>query len=293
MNITDAIIIGEGFIGLYSGIKLAEKGYNVKIFEKKNKILINNIKFIFHENNFNLKKMLQKLEINLDLIELDTKYFEIINSKLELMPTKLQQELKFNETCINILGKQITNILKKKFYDFDYLLKLDTYSAYQSIKKHYLISNKYYIVKESFLIILKKMRIYFKSLNGQIFTNHIINNINIINNNQLLLNINNKEWCCNIIISTISIKNLNKIYNFKFINNNLKRNNIIDKLILDKYHISLPNKLYSYNNEKILNNIKILNNQNLYFFICHFDFCKNPYWINNLIENINSIIKNI
>ena len=34
MNTTDAIIIGEGFLGLYSGIKLAEKGYNVKIFEK-------------------------------------------------------------------------------------------------------------------------------------------------------------------------------------------------------------------------------------------------------------------
>ena len=32
MNSTDAIIIGEGFLGLYSGIKLAEKGYNVTFF---------------------------------------------------------------------------------------------------------------------------------------------------------------------------------------------------------------------------------------------------------------------
>lgn len=293
MNATDAIIIGEGFLGLYSGIKLAEKGYNVKIFEKKNKILNNNIKFIFHENNFNLKKMLLKLDINLVSIELDNRYFEIINNKLELMPTKVQQEIKFNETCINIVGKNITHFLRKQFYDFDYLLGLDTLTAIQTIKKHYLISKKYYIIKESFLSILKKMRIYFKSLNGQIFINNNINNINITNNNEFILSINNKEWYCNIIISTISSNNLNKIYNFEILNKNLKKKNIYDKLILEKYHIAIPNKKDRFNNEKNINNIKMFNNQNIYFFICHFDFCKNPYWISNLIDNINDIMKNI
>ena len=39
MNTTDTIIIGEGFYGLFVGIKIAEKGYNVKIFEKKTKSL--------------------------------------------------------------------------------------------------------------------------------------------------------------------------------------------------------------------------------------------------------------
>jgi hypothetical protein len=293
MNTTDAIIIGEGFLGLYSGIKLAEKGYNVKIFEKKNKIFNNNIKYIFHENNYNLKKMLLKMDINLVSIELDNKYFEIINNKLELMPTKLKQETKFNETCINIVGKNITNFLQKNFYDFDYLLSLDTLKAIQSIKKHYLISKKYYIIKESFLSILKKMRIYFKSLNGQIFINNNINNISITNNNQFILSINNKQWDCNIIISTISSKNLNKIYNFEFLNENLKKINILDKKILEKYHIAIPNKKDRFNNEHNLNNIKIFNNENIYFFICHFDFCKNPYWINNLIDNINDIMKKI
>ena len=34
MNRTDTIIIGEGFIGLFAGIKIASKGYNVKYLKK-------------------------------------------------------------------------------------------------------------------------------------------------------------------------------------------------------------------------------------------------------------------
>ena len=50
MNTTDTIIIGEGFYGLFVGIKIAEKGYNVKIFEKKTKSLfINNLNYYHHD----------------------------------------------------------------------------------------------------------------------------------------------------------------------------------------------------------------------------------------------------
>ena len=64
MNTTDTIIIGEGFYGLFVGIKIAEKGYNVKIFEKKTKSLfINNLRLFFPENCTYIKKFLNKLNI--------------------------------------------------------------------------------------------------------------------------------------------------------------------------------------------------------------------------------------
>ena len=65
MNTTDTIIIGEGFYGLFVAIKIAEKGYNVKIFEKNAKPLFsNNIRFIFPDNYIFLKKFLHKLNIS-------------------------------------------------------------------------------------------------------------------------------------------------------------------------------------------------------------------------------------
>jgi predicted flavoprotein YhiN len=48
MNTTDTIVIGEGFYGLFVAIKIAEKGYNVKIFEKNTKpLFIQNIRLLF------------------------------------------------------------------------------------------------------------------------------------------------------------------------------------------------------------------------------------------------------
>ena len=51
MNTTDIIIIGEGFYGLFTGIKIAEKGYNVKIFEMNTKpLFITNLNCrIYHQ----------------------------------------------------------------------------------------------------------------------------------------------------------------------------------------------------------------------------------------------------
>ena len=70
MNITDVIVIGEDIIGLYTAIRASEKGYNVKIFEKKNKTYFSNHdKIVFSEQQHFMKKLMSKLGVPLEIIE--------------------------------------------------------------------------------------------------------------------------------------------------------------------------------------------------------------------------------
>ncbi len=65
MNTTDTIIIGEGFIGLFVGIKIAEKGYNVRIIEMNTKpLFITKLRLIYPDQYTYNKKNLNKLNIS-------------------------------------------------------------------------------------------------------------------------------------------------------------------------------------------------------------------------------------
>ena len=302
MNTTDTIIIGEGFFGLFVGIKIAEKGYNVKIFEKNTKpLFINNLRLIFPDNCTYIKKFLTKLNINYTTIHNNCSSIASIISTLDKMPTSLQQDTTFKDTCNNILNKFNINLLKNEIYEIDFLFNIDTESAIQLIKKNYINIQQYVKITESSLSILKKMREYFKSLNGQIYYNNKICLITINSSNQFICNINNRNWFSNILISTINIENLLLIYNW----NDHTKNNLINminiknkkvyKLILNKCHISIPIKYktsikkFNLNNRK---NCNILGNDT-HFYVCNEDFSNTPYWLNGTIDIINEITKYI
>ena len=139
MNTTDTIIIGEGFFGLFVGIKIAEKGYNVKIFEKKTKSLfINNLRLFFPENCTYIKKFLNKLNIAYTTIHNNNTTVSSIISNIDKMPTSLQQDTIFKDTCNNILNKHTVNLLKNEIYEIDFLFNIDTESAVQLIKRNYI-----------------------------------------------------------------------------------------------------------------------------------------------------------
>jgi len=302
MNTTDTIIIGEGFFGLFVGIKIAEKGYNVKIFEMNTKpLFITNLRLIFPEQYIYIKKFLNKLNISYTIIHNNNTTIASIISNLDKMPTSLQKDTLFKDTCNNILNKYNINLLKNEIYEIDFLLNIDTESAIQLIKKNYINIHQYIKVTESSLSILKKMREYFKSLNGQIYYNNRVFSLNINSSNQFICNINNRNWYSNILISTINIENLLLIFNW---NDHIKnylinminfKNKKVYKLILNKCHISIPIKYktsiknYNFNIRKSSN---ILGND-CHFYVCNEDFSNTPYWINGTIDIVNEITKYI
>lgn len=302
MNTTDTIIIGEGFYGLFVGIKIAEKGYNVKIFEKKTKSLfINNLRLFFPENCNYIKKFLNKLNISYITIHNNNSTVSSIISNIDKMPTSLQQDTIFKDTCNNILNKHNINILKNEIYEIEFLFNIDTESAVQLIKRNYININKYIKVTESSLSILKKMREYFKSLNGNIYYNNKVFSIIINSSNQFICNINNRNWNSNILISTINIENLLLIYKWSdHIRNNLTnminvKNKKVYKLILNKCHISIPIKYKTCIKKFNLNNRKSSNilGSDKHLYVCNEDFNNTPYWMNGNIDTISEITKYI
>ena len=304
MNRTDTIIIGEGFIGLFAGIKIASKGYNVKIFEKNCKpLFIENIRLIFPENYFTIKKLLSKLQISYEIIINNNETIKDIILKLDRMPTSLQQELLFSEACNTILTQNIINILKHEIYEFTFLMNIDTYSAIQLIKKNYINVSNYIKITECSLIILKKMRDFFKSLNGQIYYNSNVHSIEVNPCNQFICNINNRSWYSNILISTINVENLLKIHNWseniysalKLYSNHYNRK--IYNIVLNKCKLAIPYKYLTPIKNFNINNLKInifkLFNNDIHFYVCNDDFSYNPYWINGTLDIINDICKYI
>lgn len=300
MNTTDTIIIGEGFYGLFLGIKIAEKGYNVKIFEKNTKpLFIKNIRLMFPENYIYIKKLLNKLNISYSFIHNNISNISSIISSLDKMPTSLQQDTLFKDTCNNLLNKYTINLLKNEIYEIDFLFNIDTESAIQLIKKTYININTYIKITESPLSILKKMREYFKSLNGQIYYNNKVCSIIINSSNQFICNINNRNWYSNILISTLNIENILNIFNWNdYIKNNLIsmmniKNKKVYKLILNKCRISIPIKYKTSIKKFSLNNRKTPNllGNDIHFYVCHEDFSNTPYWINGTVDLITDITK--
>ena len=123
MNTTDTIIIGEGFFGLFVGIKIAEKGYNVKIFEMNAKpLFITNLRLIFPEQYTYIKRFLNKLNISYTIIHNNNTTIASIISNLDKMPTSLQKDTLFKDTCNNIFYEKYENLITlcyKILEDFD------------------------------------------------------------------------------------------------------------------------------------------------------------------------------
>lgn len=303
MNTTDTIIIGEGFYGLFVAIKIAEKGYNVKIFEKNAKPLFsNNIRFIFPDNYIFLKKFLHKLNISYTYIANNLTH-TICNvvQNLDKMPTSLQQDTLFIDACNNILNKNTIALLKNELYEFVFLSNIDTYSALQLIKKNYINVQQYVKITESSLSILKKMREYFKSLNGQIYYNNNVYSVTINSINQFICNINNRNWYSNILISCVNVDNLLTIFNWndKMIEYLTSLSNVKNKkvynVILNKCHISIPIKISTSVRKFNLNHRNLPNilGNDIHFYVCNEDFSNTPYWINGTTDIVNDINKYI
>lgn len=307
MNITDIIIIGEGILGLYAGIKAIEKGYNVKIFEIGSRpSFVDNFRMIFNDSNHSVRKLFYKLSIQSEVLNIRNDIIETIISKLGKMPTSLQQEITFKQACINTLCKNNIIQLEENIHDIDILYKIDTFTAIQMIQKNYNKNNQNLRPMVSSSIVLKKMREYFKHHNGQIFYNNQVQHIELTPTNTFLCTINNKQWASNIIISTLNPENLLKIYDWTFEQKNnitsstqvIQEESKYQNILLDKYHICTPcNKnskksIYKYSNGHISEIKQILGN-GLHLYICHKSFCKNPNWFNSLFEYINDIMKYI
>lgn len=303
MNTTDTIIIGEGFYGLFVAIKIAEKGYNVKIFEKNAKPLFtNNIRFLFPDSYIFLKKFLNKLNISYTYISnnLTHTIYNVVQN-LDKMPTSLQQDTLFIDACNNILNKNTIALLKSELYEFIFLSNIDTYSALQLIKKNYVNVQQYVKITESSLSILKKMREYFKSLNGQIYYNNNVYLVTINSINQFICNINNRNWYSNILISCVNVDNLLTIFNWndKMIEYLTSLSNVKNKkvynVILNKCHISIPIKISTSIRKFNLNHRNLPNilGNDIHFYVCNEDFSNTPYWINGTIDIVNDINKYI
>lgn len=271
MNITDVIVIGEDIIGLYTAIRASEKGYNVKIFEKKNKTYFSNHdKIVFSEQQHFMKKLMSKLGVPLEIIEYNVDGLSFIIKNFDKMPTTLQNNTMFSHAC-NILSKSDVNTLKKYIKEFNDIVNIKTYEAIQHIKKYYLSSRIFYISTMSSSVILKKMRNHFKINNGQIFYNNFVQNINIIQNNNIKCSVNNKDWNSSIVISTANTQKKQRRCNRK-----------IHSLMLNMFNISIPIH-YKYTKDNCINRLKFPSN--IHFYNC------NSYSTNLSFDSVNDVMK--
>lgn len=255
MNITDVIIVGEDIIGLYTAIRASEKGYNVKIFEKRSKLYFSNHeKIVFSDQQYFIKKLMSKLSVPLETIEYNVDGLISIIKNLEKMPTALQNNTQFSHSC-NMLSKNDLNTLRKHIKELNDINNIKTYEAIQHIKKYYLSSRLFYITSLSTSTILKKMRNYFKQINGQIFYNNFVQNINVGLNNNIKCSINNKDWNSSIVISTINTQKKQKRCNKK-----------VHSLMLNMFNISIPIKHKSVK-DNCINKLKFP--YNIHFYNCN------------------------
>lgn len=268
MNITDVIVIGEDFVGLYTGIRACEKGYNVKIFDKSNRtIFTKQNKLIFSDNHNLIKKLFLKLNISIESISFNKQILTNIISHIEKMPSSLQQNITFLQ-AYNTLCKNNMSIIKNNIVEFNYLQNNKCIDAINYIKKNYINTKCFYVPACSTSIVLKKMRDYFKQLNGQIFYNHFVQSISQSHNNQIQASINNKLWNCSILINSFKEELHHHKTNLSFLYDN---------------NIFLP--IYIPSQKKYLSEYNLGNNTHFYKIKHHSSF------INYTMEYINDVMK--
>lgn len=306
---TDIVIIGENLLGLYTGIKCIEKGYNVVIFEKSLKqSYINFNPILFSENHKHLRKLLSKYDssfiettnpiYNLDIIN-------ILLSKTEKIPTLLLENMNFEQLCLNTIGKNNLNILKNKIQYYEHLKNYNSIDAIHYLKKNY-INHKHFIFNEKSFLFLYKLRSHFIKLGGIINYSTFIDNISINKNNTLSCSYsNNFQITTDIVISTLHKKNLLNIFNwdshtsslinslpsFYDKNHDINSHQHIRSHLISEYDIAIPiysHNTYNYNNIPIHTQIF---GKNIKFFLCSDIFSKNKGWIEGSLDIIHEILR--
>lgn len=343
-------IIGSYISGLYSAIKYIDcNNLEINIIEKKCEIVNHNsnnddyIYNLYNDNHLNYINLLKKFNIesiNLD-IKFNDKLYAMINyviEKSKLLPYNIYLSYSFINLCKNFLNNIDFEYIQKELNInniLNYINACDFINFFNddlSKKVKY-----YYVTNNNINLLISRMIETIKQSNINFLYNTKINNINY-DNNIFILN-NNKNLKYDYIICTLSKKNLlelklwnnkhlnilntvtninkvnvkNLIDNFININidtNIIENNNIIRNLILDKLHVSYPQKKYKNNKLAVWNTLdnKIINdNNNIFllkqkikfiynnkFFICSTSYSKNNFFINYLIESIDetSFIKN-
>jgi len=329
-------IIGCNISSLYAAIKCLDLGYNVTILEKKDSILplsdalYNNYK-LFNSSHKQYINLLKRFSININAIKIDfnEKILKIINTVIEkskIIPMNIILTYSFKNLISQILNNSDQEELK--IYDTIF----NSINAYDCIN---LFSNDinskykyYYINDKEISILINKMCRYIFSKNGKIIYNIHIKNINYINNKYYLYQylLYEDVFCCDILLSTISIKNLS-LFTFwskdqlnilnsvnaasviivkDFLNNIFNLNNIelgsdnTRQQLLENLHIVYPhyNKsqciyLWKKGVNSILMREKIRNMYNNNFYICSESYSKNNLFINYSLDNIDQCLSKL
>lgn len=291
----DIIIIGENLLGLYTGLRCIEKGFNVIILDKSVKSsYIKHYPLILSENHYVLKRLLTKYNIPLIQTENELNSNEIINTlllKAEKIPTVLKENISFKQLCLNVLGKN--NLYKI----IPYLSELSAKDAIIYLKKNY-INKNHYILKNNSNILLEKLREDFVAHGGKIEYMSNVSNISYNEKSKMYNVIYNNEMSISStkVFSTIKIKNLMKIYNFNYDTLNIIKSHFIKKPTIQKNilynsNMSIPKNIISFNdNISLLNYLYIFGSETKLYIVSN-DLSLNHGWINGCLENINDLIK--
>lgn len=304
---TDIVIIGENLLGLYTGIKCIEKGFNVVIFEKSAKqSYINFNPILFSENHKHIRKLLSKYESPFIETNNPVHNIDIMNTllnKSEKIPTLLLNNMTFEELCFYCFGKN--NHIKNFLLYYQHLKNFNSVDAITYLKKNF-INHKHFILKENSFFLLNKLRSHFIKRGGIINYSTSIDNVYILKNNTLCCSYsNNFQINTDIVISTLNKKNLLNIYNwdsntsslinslpsfYDNITDIVSHQNIRSHLISD-YDISIPfynHNSYNYNNIPIHTQFF---GKNIKFFFCSDIFSKNKGWIEGSLDIVHDILK--
>ena len=294
----DYIIIDEnlpGEIKLEKLIeKIIEKNEKIKIIitikkENKNKINLNNKKIIkiYYEKNINLEK-LKKYNNNLEEIN-------IRNNKIKINKKDKEKNIYFKTKIITILGERkvgksvtIINLLDYIIQKMDKTVKTLIIELNEDSPSFYTLFgcekfNKININEDRRN---KKISNIKKYSNEQKYKQKYLSN-RIIENLIIKINKNIDLISYNKLINFNFIRNIEKKYNYLFIEIYSKKNKIINKKILNNSNKNIllirPNLLEIKNAKKIIEKNKLNKNNSLKILI-------NNYNKNSIDENI---IKNM
>lgn len=323
------IILGSDIIGLYTGIKYIDLGYNVTILNRVNKINKQKNSNIFNNKHKYYIDLLKRFNINYDSINIktDNEIYIIINNiidKTKYLPNNILSSHSFYNISKQILNKYEFNNFLDKSKDFLEIFKIMNVIDIINFLNNDLNANNsyYYIDNNNIIELINKMTSYFKKKKGIIISNIDIKNITYINKKFILYSLN-KTFVSDILITTISKKNIlnfnfwnieqksilnntqlidvdifTNIFNKIFMdyNNNLINNDDNRNYILKDFHIVYPIhkqnnyiSIWNYGNNNILLREKIKNLYNKFFYICSPSYSSNNLFINYSLELVDNI----
>ncbi len=331
------LIIGTSINSLYLALKCIDMGYKITILEKKNTSLICKTNNIY--KNYNLFNDNHKYYINL-LKRFSIKYFKI-NTNFNFNLLKIINNIIDKSKLIpnNILIKHTFWSLSNQFIlTNDDIIELKKYESFFNIINAVdcinlftndinINTNYYFLDDDKINELITKMINFILSKNVKIIYNTEVKNI-IYQNNKFILHTNTDiSYNTDILISTLSKKNL---LNFSFWNNEqrylLNSTSLINSAIIKDFiedlihykmifnnenelrtqllynlHIVFPintncsNYIYIWNNgyNNVLIRERIRNMYNNKFYIYSESYSKNNMFINYSFEYIDNTISNL